>query len=99
MKCDDAHITLCCTGSDRCWGIVNVVLTLIVAGIALWAINTFIPRAQRIKTILNCNSQDLTLHTGPTDVVVPVRRTEQTQLPVCALSRGKGNNDCGPISP
>ena len=31
-----------------------------------------------------CSSQDLTLHTGPTDAVATVRSPEQSLLPVCA---------------
>ena len=33
--------------------IVNVVVILIVAGVALWAINAFIPMAGSVKKILN----------------------------------------------
>jgi predicted membrane protein len=33
--------------------LVNIVLALIVVGVALWLINTFIPMAGSIKTILN----------------------------------------------
>ena len=33
--------------------IVNVVVILIVAGVALWAINAFIPMAAPVKKILN----------------------------------------------
>ena len=33
--------------------LVNLVIALIVAGIALWLINTYIPMASSIKTILN----------------------------------------------
>ena len=33
--------------------LVNVVVVLIVAGIALWAINAFIPMAAPVKKILN----------------------------------------------
>lgn len=33
--------------------LVNVVVVLIVAGIALWAINAFIPMAKPVKKILN----------------------------------------------
>jgi hypothetical protein len=33
--------------------LVNLVLTLIVVGVALWLINRFIPMASSIKTILN----------------------------------------------
>ena len=33
--------------------LINVVLTLIVVGVALWLINRYIPMASSIKTILN----------------------------------------------
>jgi predicted membrane protein len=33
--------------------LVNIVLALIVVGVALWLINTYIPMASSIKTILN----------------------------------------------
>jgi hypothetical protein len=33
--------------------LVNLVVTLIVVGMALWLINRFIPMASSIKTILN----------------------------------------------
>jgi predicted membrane protein len=33
--------------------LVNLVLALIVVGVALWLINRFIPMASSIKTILN----------------------------------------------
>ena len=33
--------------------LVNVVVTLIVAGVALWAINAYIPMAASVKKILN----------------------------------------------
>jgi hypothetical protein len=33
--------------------LVNIVIALIVVGVALWLINTFIPMANSIKTILN----------------------------------------------
>jgi hypothetical protein len=33
--------------------LVNVVIALIVVGVLLWLINTFIPMASGIKTILN----------------------------------------------
>ena len=33
--------------------LINLVLTLIVVGVALWLINRFIPMASAIKTILN----------------------------------------------
>jgi len=33
--------------------LINLVLTLIVVGVALWLINRFIPMASSIKTILN----------------------------------------------
>ena len=33
--------------------LVNLVIALIVVGVALWLINTYIPMAHSIKTILN----------------------------------------------
>lgn len=33
--------------------LINVVIVLVVVGVALWAINTFIPMAKPVKTILN----------------------------------------------
>jgi hypothetical protein len=33
--------------------LINIVIALIVVGIALWLINNFIPMAHSIKTILN----------------------------------------------
>ena len=33
--------------------LINIVLALIVVGVALWLINNFIPMANSIKTILN----------------------------------------------
>lgn len=33
--------------------LLTVVLTLIVVGVSLWAINTFIPMAKSIKSMLN----------------------------------------------
>jgi hypothetical protein len=33
--------------------LVNIVIALIVVGVALWLINSFIPMASSIKTILN----------------------------------------------
>jgi len=33
--------------------LINIVITLIVVGVALWLINTYIPMASSIKTILN----------------------------------------------
>ena len=33
--------------------LINIVIALIVVGVALWVINTFIPMAGSIKTILN----------------------------------------------
>jgi hypothetical protein len=33
--------------------LVNIVIALIVVGVALWLINTYIPMASGIKTILN----------------------------------------------
>ena len=33
--------------------LLNIVIVLIIAGVALWAINRFIPMARPVKTILN----------------------------------------------
>ena len=33
--------------------LINIVLALVVVGVALWLINNFIPMASSIKTILN----------------------------------------------
>lgn len=33
--------------------LINLVLTLIVIGVLLWLINTFIPMDQKIKTVIN----------------------------------------------
>jgi predicted membrane protein len=33
--------------------LISIVITLIVIGVALWLINTYIPMASSIKTILN----------------------------------------------
>jgi hypothetical protein len=33
--------------------LINIVIALIVVGVALWLINNFIPMANSIKTILN----------------------------------------------
>jgi len=33
--------------------LINIVIVLIVVGVALWLINSFIPMASSIKTILN----------------------------------------------
>ena len=33
--------------------LINIVIVLIVVGVALWLINNFIPMAHSIKTILN----------------------------------------------
>ena len=33
--------------------LINIVIALIVVGVALWLINNFIPMASSIKTILN----------------------------------------------
>ena len=35
--------------------LVNIVIALIVVGMALWLINRFIPMASSIKSILKCN--------------------------------------------
>jgi hypothetical protein len=33
--------------------LINIIIILVVIGVALWAINTYIPMAKPIKTILN----------------------------------------------
>lgn len=33
--------------------LISLVVTLVIVGVALWAINTYIPMDQKIKTILN----------------------------------------------
>ncbi len=33
--------------------LVNVVITLVIVGVALWAINTYVPMAASVKKILN----------------------------------------------
>ncbi|WP_371039418.1 MULTISPECIES: Thivi_2564 family membrane protein [unclassified Rhodosalinus] len=33
--------------------LVNLVITLVVVGVGLWAINTYVPMDRRIKQILN----------------------------------------------
>jgi hypothetical protein len=33
--------------------LINIVITLVVVGVALWAINTYIPMARPVKNILN----------------------------------------------
>ncbi len=33
--------------------LVTVIIVLVVVGVALWAINTYIPMAKPVKTILN----------------------------------------------
>lgn len=33
--------------------IISVLLTLIIVGVLLWIVNTYIPMAQSIKTIIN----------------------------------------------
>ncbi len=33
--------------------LINVILVLVAVGVGLWAINTFIPMAKPVKTILN----------------------------------------------
>jgi predicted membrane protein len=33
--------------------LINIVIVLVVVGVALWLINNFIPMARSIKTILN----------------------------------------------
>jgi hypothetical protein len=33
--------------------LINIIITLVVAGVALWAINKYIPMASAIKKIIN----------------------------------------------
>lgn len=33
--------------------LINIVIALVVVGVALWAINTYIPMARPVKNILN----------------------------------------------
>lgn len=33
--------------------LITIVITLVVVGVGLWAINTYIPMARPVKTILN----------------------------------------------
>jgi len=33
--------------------LINIIITLVIVGVALWAINTYIPMAKPVKTILN----------------------------------------------
>jgi hypothetical protein len=33
--------------------LITIVIVLVVVGVALWAINTYIPMAKSVKTILN----------------------------------------------
>jgi hypothetical protein len=33
--------------------LINIIIILVVIGVALWAINTYIPMAKPVKTILN----------------------------------------------
>ncbi len=33
--------------------LINIVITLVIVGVALWAINKFIPMPRSIKTVLN----------------------------------------------
>ena len=40
-------------GKKRKMPLINLVLTLIVVGVALWLINRYIPMASSIKSILN----------------------------------------------
>jgi hypothetical protein len=40
-------------GEEDIMPLVNIVIALIIVGVVLWLINTFIPMANSIKTILN----------------------------------------------
>lgn len=33
--------------------LITIIVTLVIAGVVLWAINTYIPMAKPVKTILN----------------------------------------------
>ena len=33
--------------------LINLIITIVVVGVALWAINSFIPMESRVKSILN----------------------------------------------
>ncbi len=33
--------------------LISIIVALVIVGVVLWAINTYIPMAQNIKTILN----------------------------------------------
>jgi hypothetical protein len=33
--------------------LITIVIVLVIAGVALWAINTYIPMAKPVKTLLN----------------------------------------------
>lgn len=33
--------------------LINIIVILVIAGVGLWAINTYIPMAKPVKTILN----------------------------------------------
>lgn len=33
--------------------VISIIITLVVVGVAMWAVNTFIPMARPIKSILN----------------------------------------------
>ncbi len=62
--------------------LVNIVLALIVVGVALWLINRFIPMAGSIKTILNAVVVIVVCSVGPaghrtlgTHIQLPYLRT------------------------
>jgi predicted membrane protein len=42
-----------CVRREKKMPLINIVIALIVVGVALWLINNFIPMAGSIKTILN----------------------------------------------
>jgi predicted membrane protein len=48
---DDHKPTICSV--ENLMPLINVVLVLLVVGILLWLINTYVPMAGSIKTILN----------------------------------------------
>jgi hypothetical protein len=40
-------------GEQKQMPLINIVIALIIVGVALWLVNNFIPMASSIKTILN----------------------------------------------
>lgn len=40
-------------GEDRTMSLISLIVTLVVAGVILWLVNTYIPMDAKIKSILN----------------------------------------------